>query len=497
MTEPSLRGSLWLHDTDLRRYRPLTASTRADVLVVGAGMTGLLTAARLADNGLDVVVVDAGPVGGRNTALSTGNLYAPVSRMADLVARWGGDTATRVVQWRQQAVRSIESLVHRYDLRCGFQRVTMQYGVQERSRDATAAFERELQAYQRVGLSCDHRQSGLPFALGHAFQIPDQAQLDPAAFCQELAQHLVGRVRVHDWTQIVDIDAAAGIARTPDCSIRARHFVLATHSPAGFNLVQAEMEVYREYAVAVPVRDMPAPGVHWIADRQRSLRGVRGTDGRHWLVLVGETHRTGETPATDPAQRLIDDAQRNFRVEGEPMCWSAQQFRSADQLPYIGGSAHDNVWVATGYGPDGLTWAGVAARMIAEGIQGSSNEMDGVLSPMRFTPVRSAAGWLRTNATVARHMVGDRLAAASAGTAQTLAPGCGALLAVDGKRTAVYRDDAGTLHAMSPLCPHLKCVVQWNGHERTWDCPCHGSRFSATGQLLEGPARQGLTPQTL
>ena len=147
-------------------------------------MTGLLTAARLADSGLDVLVVDAGPIGGRNTVMSTGNLYAPVSRLAELVSRWGGDTASRIVQWRQQALRAIETLVHRYDLRCGFERVAMQYGMQERTREVTTRFERELHAYQRVGLQCEHQQSGLPFALGHAFRVPDQAQLDPAAFCR-------------------------------------------------------------------------------------------------------------------------------------------------------------------------------------------------------------------------------------------------------------------------------------------------------------------------
>lgn len=497
MTDPLPRASLWSRDSDSNSFRPLAGTTRADVLVVGAGMTGLLTAARLADAGLDVLVVDAGPIGGRNTVMSTGNLYAPVSRLAELVSRWGGDTASRIVQWRQQALRAMETLVHRYDLRCGFERVAMQYGMQERTREVTTRFERELQAYQRVGLQCEHQQSGLPFALGHAFRVPDQAQLDPSAFCRELARHLVGRVRIHDWTQINSIEASAGVATALGGRIHARHFVLATHSPAGVNLVQAEMEVYREYGVAVPVANPPAAGIHWIADRHRSLRGVRGTDGRDWLVLVGETHRTGETPVMDPAQHLVADARRNFTVQGEPLCWSAQQFRAADQLPYIGSSAHDNVWVATGYGPDGLTWAGVAARAITEGIMGTTSEIEKLLSPMRFTPVRSAAGWARTNGTVARHMVGDRLGAAPSHSPSELSRGCGAMLDVDGKRTAVYRDEHGQLHAMSALCPHLKCVVQWNGHERTWDCPCHGSRFSATGALLEGPARQGLTPEPL
>ena len=144
-----------------------------------------------------------------------------------------------------------------------------------------------------------------------------------------------------------------------------------------------------------------------------------------------------------------------------------------------------------------MTWAGVAARAITEGITGTTSEIEQLLSPMRFTPLRSAAGWARTNATVARHMVGDRLGTASSRAPSELGRGCGALLDVGGERTAIYRDDDGQLHAMSALCPHLKCVVQWNGHERTWDCPCHGSRFSATGALLEGPARQGLTPAAL
>ena len=492
MSNPTLRHSLWQRRPGQSPHVLLGASAETDVLVIGAGMTGLLTAARLAERGLQVMVVDAGPIGGRNTGLSTGNLYAPISNMADLVARWDTDTARRITQWRSEAVRSIETLVQRHDIRCSFQRVPMQYGVQERSREATAQFERELHAYQRVGLDCQHQQSGLPFSLAHAFQVPDQAQFDPAAFCEQLAIGLSGRVRIHDWTQILDLDPAGGVARTRSGTIRARHFVLATHSPLGFNVVQAEMEVYREYALAVPVEQAPEAGIHWIADRHRSMRGIEQDDGQSWLVLVGEMHRTGETPLVDPARHLQQDAERNFQLRGEPICWSAQQFRPADRLPYIGRSAHENVWMATGYGPDGLAWAGVAADAISEGIEGHETEAAHLLSPLRFTPVRSAAGWARTNATVARHMIGDRLASAPSEVPEQLEAGQGALIEIDGERTAAYRDERGNLHTMSPLCPHMKCVVQWNTHERTWDCPCHGSRFKATGALLEGPASEGL-----
>ncbi|MBA0223002.1 FAD-dependent oxidoreductase [Stenotrophomonas maltophilia] len=494
MNDPRPRTSLWLEMMQSHPCPPAQGDLRTQVLVVGAGMTGLLTAARLADCGLDVVVVDAGRIASRNTGLSTGNLYAPVSNVADLVARWGGDVVSRVVQWRAQAIHAIELLVRRYDLRCGFDRVPMQYGVQGRDRQATLQFERELQAYTCAGMPCRHRQHGLPFTLGHAFTLEGQAQFDPAAFCAGLAMRLSGRVRIHEHTALTALDPEAGIASTRHGSIRADHFVLATHSPAGFNLVQAEMECYREYAVAAPVSGPPAAGIHWIADRHRSLRRATGPDGAPWLVMVGESHRVGETPATDPCAALEADLQHHFAVSGPSVSWSAQQFRPADRLPFIGNSAHDNVWIASGYGADGLTWAGVAAHAICEGIQGVQTDAARLFSPMRFTPLRSIAGWARCNATVAKHMIADRMRATHMRTAN-IAPGEGVVVQVGGDHLAVHRDDAGDVHVMSAVCPHLKCLVQWNGLERSWDCPCHGSRFSATGALLEGPARTGLEPR--
>ncbi|OBU68473.1 [Fe-S]-binding protein [Stenotrophomonas maltophilia] len=493
MNALAARHSLWLHRAAPVSYPAQSGDLRTQVLVAGAGITGLLTAARLADGGLDVVVIDAGRIAARNTGLSTGNLYAPVSGMADLVGRWGVEVASQVVRLRAQAVHAIEALVDRFALECDFARVPMQYGVQGHERSAIAQFERELQAYARVGLACLHRQSGLPFALAHAFSIPQQAQLDPAAFCRGLAGQLSGRVRLFEHTTLLDLDASAGVATTTGGRVRADHFVLATHSPAGFNLVQAEMEAYREHAFAAPVVAPPEPGIHWIGDQRRSLRAAKDSDGQPWLVLVGESHRAGEAPARDPQRQLADEACRHFTLAGASLSWSAQQFRSADRLPFIGGSAHDNVWVATGFGADGLTWAGVAAQVISEAIQGVESDAARLFSPLRFTPMRSAAGWARCNATVARHMLGDRLASLPAG-AGNIAQGSGAIVEHGGQRCAVYRDEEGRLHVMSAVCPHLKCLVQWNGLEKSWDCPCHGSRFSATGALLEGPARTGLAP---
>ncbi len=243
----------------------------------------------------------------------------------------------------------------------------------------TAQFERELQAYQRVGLQCEHRQSGLPFALGHAFRVPDQAQLDPAAFCRQLAAHLAGRVRIHDWTRISSIEASAGVATADGARIQARQFVLATHSPAGFNLVQAEMEctqrdgTYRLTHLRPAFTGSPTGSAHCAG-----CTALMAATGLCWLAKHTAPGKRQRWIRPDICRRRAPQLQRAGRA-----AVLVAQPRPADQLPYIG-SAHDNVWVATGYGPDGLTWQ-AWPRAITEGIIGTASEIEQLLSPMRFT----------------------------------------------------------------------------------------------------------------
>lgn len=499
MTPAAFPPSLWTHAAPPPPHHessaPLGEDLRADVVIIGGGITGLMTALQLSDAGYRVALVEAGAIARANTGLSTGNLYTPVSGMAELTERWGGEVVAQVRALRSAGIRAIERAARRLTLDCGLRRVPMQYALEHESRELRARFERELRAYERAGLAPRACRRGLPFAVAEGFRVEGQAQFDPYRFCIGLASLLSGRVRLFEMTPALEIDAATGCVTTPHGRIHADHIVLATHSPSGFNLVQAEMEAYREYAIAVPVTAAPLPGIHWIRDSERSLRAAQGPDGSPWLVAVGGRHRTGEwTAQQDESNRLHAYARERFDVRGRGVSWSAQQFKPADGLPYIGRSAHANVWMATGFQADGLTWGAVAAQLITEGIAGIDTEAARLLSPRRLTPLKSARGWARTNATVFKHMVGDRLARDRLSDVTQVPAGTGALVRVDGQRRAVYRDDGGALHVLSPICPHMKCIVQWNDAAASWDCPCHGSRFAPTGELLEGPALQGLQP---
>ena len=472
---------------------PLAGTTRVDVAVVGGGITGVLVASRLKQAGCSVALLERDRVGASNTGLSTGNLYAPRSGgMADLLRRWDLDVAREVVQLRQGALESIAHKVEQHGIDCGFVRCPLEYAVAGSSPDALRSWQEERDAYEAVGLA-PRDGSSLPFEPARSFRIDQQAQFNPYLFTQAMAGLLTDcGVAVHECSPVTAIDAGKGEVTTAGGTVLARHIVLATHTPLGFNLVQAEMEVWREYGIALALREPFPDGIHWIHDQGRSVRRYNH-GGQDWLVVVGEKHKTGENePGVDYAARLQAWAAERFDVGPAEARWSAQQFSPADGLPYIGRSGHDSVWMATGFAADGLTWGAVAAEVICEGNLDEGADSTRLFNPRRITPVKSAKGWVKENTTVVKHMVGDRFGDRGEGV-DTVPAGEGRVLKQDGERYAAYRDADGQLTLLSPVCPHMKCLVQWNGAEKTWDCPCHGSRFTPLGDVIEGPALSGLT----
>ena len=473
------------------RFSALQGDIETDVIVVGAGMTGVLTSVWLGSAGLRVVLLESNIIGASNTGLSTGNLYAPVSTgMRTLSRQWGGDVLQQVAQGRTAAVAAIEALVREEDVPCGFVRCPLHVYVERPDPASLDDLGEEFNAYVEAGLGPEWvKDSPLRLRITRGLAVQGQAQFNPYQFVRGLLASLQANgVQVYEHSPVIALDASPASVQTPRGSVSARHIVMATHTPLGFNLVQAEMEVYREYGVAAPMGVPVPPGIHWVRDQGRSLRGY-SADAANWLVVVGEKHKTGEIESrTDYSRRLKEYAQARFDVAGVDFEWSAQQFRSADGLPYIGPSAHPNVWIATGFGADGLTWGALAAGLITAGITERSNPLASLLTPRRFTPVKSAATWGSENAAVVRHLVADRLQPGQVERFADVPCGEGRLVEVDGTKFAVYRSRDRELNVLSPVCPHLKCIVQWNPHAHSWDCPCHGSRFMPDGGNLEGPA---------
>lgn len=471
----------------------LEGSLDADVVIVGGGITGLCTALALHASGRRVVVLEAATCGGSNTGDSTGNLYGTVSAgLAPLRRKWNDEVVRDVVAWRMDAVERIERSVAELAIDCAFVRCPLIRAVAGSDAKALDDLEQEFDASAAAGLSPRWLPSDADLAVGvtRGFRLENQAQFNPYLYARGLAAALSERgVRIFENSRVLELDASPGRARTAGGEVHAPYIVLATHTPAGFNLVQAEMEVHREYGITADVEATPADGIFWLSDQGRSLR----PDDEGRLVVVGEKHKTGEPePGVGYLQRLRDWTAERFAGARFRHEWSAQQFKPADGLPYIGRSAHDNVLIATGFAADGLTWGAAAAGLIAGLIAGEDSEAARRLTPRRFTPLKSAKVWASENATVMKHLVGDRLTQADIDRLSDVAAGEGAIVELDGRKHAVYRDDAGSLSVVSPVCTHLGCYVAWNASETTWDCPCHGSRFRTDGSVIEGPALKPL-----
>lgn len=494
--------SVWMIERNDPPVPRLSGEVEAEVVVVGGGITGVSTALRLAVAGRSVVLLEAGRIGAGSTGRSTGNLYGTVSSgLAPLRDKWDATVVRDVVAMRLQAIDWIERTAARLKIDCGFARCPLFRSVA--GADAQQTLEREFDAAQEARLSPDWVAGipGLPLPLCRTVRIDGQAQFNPLAYVQGLGRELARRgVIVHESSPVLDIDARKGVVRTGEGKVTAQNIVLATHTPKGINLVQAEMEVCREYGVAGRLGEHAGSGpsgICWISDRSRSIRTWRH-NGREHAIAVGERHVTGQYEGgVDYAERLRETLRQGFDMDGFSHAWSAQQFKPADGLPYIGASGQGNVYIATGFAADGLTWGTVAAEIIGSLIAGRDSRIAELLSPRRFTPVKSARGWAAENAVVLRHLVADRLGSADAVTLAGVGAGEGRIVDMDGGKHAVYRSAEGRLSVLSPVCPHLKCHVGWNPAESTWDCPCHGSRFDTDGQVIEGPALQPLERREL
>ncbi len=487
--------SIWMDLNPSPRER-LRAEVTTDVAVIGGGITGVLLASHLCDAGFSVVLLEAHRIGCSNTGGSTGNLYATVSQgMAGLQNKWGSEGAQRAAAMRREAIDTIEALTERFALNCDFRRVPLWHCVERTSINELRQLDEEFEACERAGLApCWAKPPADKLPVNLAMRLTDQAQFNPYRFTLGLAATLPARgVQVHEDSPVLEFDAHRGEVRTPEGKVRATHIVMATHTPLGFDLVQAEMEVFRETGIAVrtPMAVLP-PGILWMKSNDRSLRHHL-TDEGDWLIAVGETHRTGEPPSPiDPPRRLREDAEAWFPVEGKTVSWSAQQFRSADGLPYIGRSQFPSLHVATGFGADGLVWASVAAEVICGLVTGAVTDTHNWLSPRRFTPIKSASGWVSEGAHVITHLIGDRWRSAGAAEIASVPAGQGRIVDCGGQRLAVYRRPEGSVDILSPVCPHMRCLVSWNPHAQSWDCPCHGSRFAPDGRRIEGPALSDL-----
>ncbi|MEX0618110.1 MAG: FAD-dependent oxidoreductase [Pseudohongiellaceae bacterium] len=491
--------SVWNANSTPLGFPALSGELEVDVVVIGAGITGVTTALLLTQCGQKVALVEANEVGSSTTGHSTGNLYATVdSRLFSVKDKHGHDTLQDVVTSRLAALNFIEACVQDMKIDCDFQRVPLHLFATDK--ESAKAVSKEYQAALDAGLQVSKvPPDTFPFRAEAVTTLLDQAQFDPYRYVRGLATQLREKgCPVFENSPVLETsDDDYCTVKTDVGTITAKQIVKATHTPKGRYAVHTAMIPCREFAMAATLNGpLPAPGIYWHAGggedgHQYSIRPYRTNDG-DFLVAVGEPHKVSHGTQED-LRKLTAYIHDHFDVADVKHTWAAQNYRPADNLPYIGISPLDkHTFIATGFAADGLVYGTLAAMIISDGICGRDNPCFDTYNPSRFTPAASAKNILSESLSVSRHMLQDHLFYGQVKALEDIKPGEGKTVKVDKEKVAVYRDFDDSLHIVSAICPHMGCVLHWNDPERSWDCPCHGSRFSVDGQVVEGPASKNL-----
>jgi glycine/D-amino acid oxidase-like deaminating enzyme/nitrite reductase/ring-hydroxylating ferredoxin subunit len=496
--------SLWMATADPPVFAPLTADAHARVCIVGAGITGLTTAYRLAKAGVEVVVLEEADLHAGQTARTTGHLCDALDdRYFELEQLHGIDGARIAAHSHGVAVGTIERICAEEGIDCGFARVDG-YLVRGESDHRIGLLDHECEAAKRAGLDVE-RVSGAPGAMacfGEALLFRNQARFHALEYLSGLARAVVRMGgRIHTGTRVDHIDggANAGAMAANGARVQAQSVVVATNVPFNDRLaIHTKQAAYRTYVIALRLDPGAVPDV-LLWDTLDPYHYVRVANARNgsWLLVGGEDRKTGQ----DEAPLVRYEVLESWAREHFPMAldvgyrWSGQVIEPVDALAFIGRNPGfaDNVYVATGDSGNGLTHGTIAGLLIGDLIVDGDSPWRALYAPNRRN-LRSADTFLRENLNFVPYY-GEWMSAGEIEGLEALDNGEGAVLRRGIHKVAAWRDDAGAVHLHSAVCPHLGCVVHYNGAERSWDCPCHGSRFDAAdGRRLNGPADRGLTP---
>ncbi len=495
--------SYWTDSASIPRYPALDRNLDVDVVVVGAGITGLTAAYLLKKAGRRVAVLERRRVGGVDTMMTTAHVTCVTDLdLSELVKNFGRDHAQAAWDAGLAAIAQIDTIVSDEEIDCGW---TWVEGVKHvpAGQDAAKVVERlqeEARLASELGFEARYVEKA-PFVNRPGAVFGGQARIHPRKYLAALAAAVDGDGSFVFEESGVDevVDEPLGV-KARGHSVGCQYVVLATHTPlmgktnlASATLLQTKLYLYTSYVVGGTVAKGTLPDLlYWdTADPYHYLR-IDAQPDHDVVIFGGEDHKTGQVEDTEACFAKLEAAAKAL-IPGLELThrWSGQVVETNDGLPFIGETS-SRQFAGTGYAGNGTTFGTLAGMMAADAALGLKNPWAELFDVGR-TKVRGGAwDYIKENVDYPYYMVRDRLVGPEATSLRELARGEGKIVEVKGERVAAYRADNGRITTLSPICTHMGCQVDWNTAERTWDCPCHGSRFTAIGEVLSGPAETPL-----
>ncbi|WP_054636657.1 FAD-dependent oxidoreductase [Thalassobacillus sp. C254] len=499
---PNYSSSYWREHEATREFPSLQEDIQVEAAVIGGGMAGILTTYFLTKEGVKVALLEGDVLLNGTTGHTTAKVTAQHSVMYDkLIKNEGEDTARLYYEAQVEAMNTIKSLISEHEINCDYknQDAYLHAGTEYGKRQ----LEIEKKAYEQLDIPGELvYDSPLPFDTKAALKMPDQAHFHPVKFLQTLIDEIIKNGGlIFENTTAVNLkgnDDSIKVETRNNYSVTCDKAVMASHFPfddtTGFYFSRLHPE--RSYAMAVKTEKEVPEGMYLGVDEPGfSLRHTE-IGGEKLAIFGGENHKTGKSEDTlRHFNNIKAFADRHFGVQSVPYRWSAQDLITLDEVPYIGQavSGKANIFVATGFKKWGMTNSMAAGLLLTDLITDKPNRFADLFAPTRsHLELKDGKSFIKENVDVASQFVKSHLERGSI-ELDELQKDEGAVVNIKGKRTGAYRNEKGELLLVDTTCTHMKCELEWNNGERSWDCPCHGSRFSVSGEVIEGPASEPLS----
>lgn len=486
--------SVWTDTFQVPKFAPLKENVTADVCIVGAGISGITSAYLLAIEGREVIVIDDGEIGGGETGNTTAHITSVIDdRYSSLEKLHGIDAARIAAQSQRDAVKEIERIVLKENIDCDFKKADG-YLLFKPGDDL---FTEEYEAAMRAGMEVsilDHPLDS--FNEYKALKFQGQAQFHILKYISFLAGAIIkmnGQIFTYTHVTGLEDNETGVVINTKDgFCITATDAVIATNSPvSNYVSIHTKQTANRTYVIGYRIKkNSVSPFLYWDTESPYHYIRVYQEKDSDILIIGGEDHKTGkENNPEERFEKLEEWSAKHFNIQERPVYnWSGQVMEPVDGLSFIGKDPENknHVYIITGDSGMGITHATFGGMIIRDLIIGKENIWSELYDPGRIT-LKSAMEYIKQGANTVSQYI-DHISAGDVNIDDEIKTGNGALIREGFNKIAVYKDENGELFRFSALCPHLKCVLHWNQVEKSWDCPCHGSRFDCKGKLLNGPA---------
>ena len=474
--------SVWSESCKFRKREALNKDIKTDVLVIGAGIAGILTAYMLKQKGRDVVLIDAAEIASGNTKNTTAKITSQHDLIySKLIAEFGEEKARQYAKANELAIKKYKEIIEYKRIECDFEeKPAYVYSLNE-----VDVLKEEVEAAKNLGIDAEFVQEvNLPFKIKGAVKFNNQAQFNPLKFLRGISNELV----IYENTRALEIKE--NLVVTSGGNITANNIVVATHYPImnapGYYFMKMHQE--RSYVLALE-NTSEIDGMYIDLNKE----GYSFRTYNNLLLLGGISHRTGENEEGGSYDELRKVVKKLYPKAKEKYYWSAQDCMTIDGIPYIGRYSNEtpNIYVATGFNKWGMTSSMVSAMIISDMILEKENDFSEIFSPRRFDLSLSINNIANDLIETAKNFIAQKVYIPSS-EIEHIKNGHGGIIEYNGEKVGVYKDKEGKEFFVSTKCTHLGCQLSWNADELTWDCPCHGSRFDYKGRLIGSPATKDL-----